>query len=60
MRLIMDTQGKVYAVQLWRLVVYVDRVRGYPTWWGGCMVTFRGNRALARHVWWRLCWVFCS
>jgi hypothetical protein len=56
MKLIRNTEGKVYAVQVGRLVVYVDRVRYYPTWYGGHMINWRGQRLLADHIWWRFCW----
>lgn len=54
--LIRNTEGRIFAVQIWRLVVYVDRPRYYPTWLGGCCIEVAHERVVAHHAWWRFCW----
>lgn len=55
-----DTAGRAYAIQLGRMVVYIDAPLYEPTWYAGHMIWLRGQRLRARHIWWRICWAGCS
>jgi len=49
--------GRTLGWRFGRLFVYTRPAMRVSLMHGGCMVTYRGRRKVARHVWWRICWV---
>ena len=46
-----DTTGKVYAVRVWRVVIYTDLRKPVSLRYGGIVCNWKGGRQVARH--WR-------